>query len=67
MLSAPTAKRNIMFLDRAALMILQKNPRIGTLSKLPVDPKLSAACDAGTIELFNGSWLVNMIKMIESI
>lgn len=39
---------------------------ISTVSRLPVDPKLAAACDAGIIELFDGSWLDNMIKMIES-
>lgn len=26
------------------------------LAKLPIDPKISAACDAGMIELFDGSW-----------
>lgn len=26
------------------------------LAKLPVDPKISAACDAGMIELFDGNW-----------
>ena len=27
------------------------------LGRLPVDPKLAAACDKGMIELFNGDWL----------
>ncbi len=39
---------------------------IKSVAKLPVDAKLSAACDAGKIELFNGDWLDNMITMIES-
>lgn len=26
------------------------------LAKLPIDPKISAACDAGMIELFDGDW-----------
>jgi len=26
------------------------------LAKLPIDPKISAACDAGMIELFDGNW-----------
>ena len=26
------------------------------LARLPVDPKISAACDKGTIELFDGDW-----------
>ena len=27
------------------------------IGKLPIDPKLAAACDAGLIELFEGDWL----------
>lgn len=27
------------------------------LAKLPIDPKISAACDRGMIELFDGNWL----------
>ncbi|MBR3692512.1 MAG: Mrp/NBP35 family ATP-binding protein [Clostridia bacterium] len=27
------------------------------IGKLPIDPKLAAACDAGLIELFDGNWL----------
>lgn len=39
---------------------------VKTISKLPIDPKLSAACDAGMIELFDGNWLDNMIEIIKS-
>jgi Mrp family chromosome partitioning ATPase len=27
------------------------------LAKLPIDPAIAAACDAGEIELFKGNWL----------
>lgn len=40
--------------------------KVSSISRLPVDPKLAAACDSGMIEQFNGNWLDNMIKMIES-
>ncbi len=30
------------------------------IGKLPMDPKLAAACDAGMIELFEGDWLDDM-------
>lgn len=30
---------------------------IATYARLPINPKLSAACDKGMIELFDGSWL----------
>ncbi len=26
------------------------------LAKLPIDPKISAACDAGMVEMFEGDW-----------
>ncbi len=39
---------------------------IKTVAKLPIDPRLTAACDAGKIELFDGPWLDNIIEMIES-
>lgn len=38
---------------------------INTVSKLPIDPKLAAACDSGMIEMFEGDWLDHMIHIIE--
>lgn len=40
---------------------------IDTVSRLPINPKLAAACDKGMIELFEGDWLNNMADKIESI
>ncbi len=39
---------------------------ISTIAKLPIDPKLAAACDSGTIESFAGNWLDNIIKLTEN-
>ncbi|MDD2190879.1 MAG: Mrp/NBP35 family ATP-binding protein [Eubacteriales bacterium] len=39
---------------------------ISTIAKLPIDPKLAAACDSGMIELFDGNWLDNIMKLLES-
>ena len=36
------------------------------LAKLPIDPKISAACDKGMIELFDGDWFDNISKILES-
>lgn len=33
-------------------------------AKLPIDPKLAAAVDGGTIEAFEGNWLDDMVKEI---
>lgn len=35
------------------------------LAKLPIDPKISAACDRGVIELFEGNWLDGVAKLLE--
>lgn len=37
------------------------------LGKLPMDPKLAAACDKGAIELFEGDWLDSAADLIESL
>ena len=34
------------------------------LGRIPIDPKLSAACDAGLIELFEGDWLDAALKAV---
>ena len=38
---------------------------ISTVCRLPINPKLAAACDAGMIELFEGDWLDDMVKTVE--
>ncbi|TJX14560.1 Mrp/NBP35 family ATP-binding protein [Tissierella creatinini] len=35
------------------------------LAKLPIDPKISAACDKGMIELFDGDWLEDLAELLE--
>ena len=40
---------------------------IDTVAKLPMDSKLTAACDAGTIELFDGNWLDSLADKIEKL
>ena len=37
------------------------------LGKLPMEPKLAAACDKGAIELFEGDWLDAAADLIESL
>ena len=35
------------------------------LAKIPIEPKISAACDKGMIELFDGNWLDQVSKLLE--
>ena len=41
--------------------------KIDSVSKLPINPKLAAACDKGMIELFEGDWLDKLADKIEKI
>jgi len=45
---------------------IAKKFNVKTVAKLPIDPRFSAACDAGMIELFEGTWLDEMIKKLKS-
>ena len=38
---------------------------IDTVCRLPINPKLAAACDKGTIELFEGDWLDALSAKLE--
>ena len=40
---------------------------LDVLGKLPIDPKLAAACDRGMIEFFEGDWLADAVKKVESL
>lgn len=40
------------------------NYNLKVLEKLPIDPKISAACDKGMIELFDGKWFDSVAKIL---
>lgn len=40
---------------------------IQKIARLPIDPKLAAACDKGMIELFEGAWLDDIADTIENL
>ncbi len=39
---------------------------IKTVAKLPIEPRLASLCDSGAIEQFEGDWLNELFKNIES-
>ncbi len=41
-----------------------KEYNIPNTARLPMNPKLAAACDAGMIELFDGDWLDSMVNAV---
>ena len=40
---------------------------VETVCRIPINPKLAAACDAGLIELYEGDWLDELSGKIESL
>ena len=44
---------------------IAKKHKLKVLAKLPIAPKISAACDKGMIELFEGDWLNPVAKILE--
>jgi len=46
---------------------IAKQYNIEVLGKIPMEPRLAAACDAGMIELFEGTWLAPVEKMLEEL
>jgi len=44
---------------------IAKKHGIPAVARLPIDPKLAAACDKGVIELFDGAWLDGMLSHLE--
>ena len=44
---------------------IAKKHGIPAVARLPMDPKLAAACDKGMIELFDGNWLDGMLSHLE--
>ena len=59
-------KRHNLFGDSHIEKVAKENG-IETVCRIPINPKLAAACDAGLIELYEGDWLNELTKKIESL
>jgi len=44
---------------------IAKAHNLEVLARMPIDPKIAAACDKGMIELFDNNWLDNVANMLE--
>lgn len=60
----PDCGKEISVFGQSRIEDIAGQNQIGTVSKLPIDPKIAAACDGGMIELFEGPWLDNMAGML---
>lgn len=61
----PDCGKKISLFGESRMEEVGKEYGVEVLGKLPVDPKLAKACDAGAIELFEGNWLDGTADIIE--
>lgn len=66
-ITCPECKKQINVFGESHIEEIAEKHNITTISKLPINPKIAAACDKGMIELFDGDWLNNMADMLEKI
>ena len=57
-------KEHKIFGDSHIEEIAEKH-NLKVLAKLPIDPKISVACDKSMIELLDGNWFEPVAKILE--
>ena len=63
-IACPDCGKRIYLFGESHIDGIADKHHIQTVIKLPVDPRLSRACDTGMIELFEGSWLDSLLEQI---
>lgn len=61
-IACPDCGKEIHMFGKSHMNEIAERHGIQTVARLPIDSKLAAACDAGMIELFDGSWLDGVMK-----
>lgn len=62
----PDCGKKINVFGESKLEEVAKGYGLDILGRLPIDPKLAAACDKGAIELYSGDWLDSASDKIEN-
>ncbi len=63
----PDCDKKINVFGESKIEETAKDLNLNVLGRIPIDPKLSAACDRGMIELFEGSWLDQAAEKISEL
>ncbi|MEG1524581.1 MAG: Mrp/NBP35 family ATP-binding protein [Clostridia bacterium] len=63
--TCPDCGKQILVFGESHIDALAKKYNIPSVARLPMDPALTRACDAGVIELFEGDWLNKMFEHVE--
>lgn len=63
-ITCPDCGKEIHVFGESHIDEIAKKHGVETVARMPIDPKLAAACDAGTIESFNGAWLDGVLEKL---
>lgn len=62
----PDCGKHISIFGESHIEEIAAKHNIPVLARIPVNPKLAAAVDKGAIELFEGDWLDNAVKILKN-
>lgn len=63
-ITCPDCGKEIHVFGKSHIDEIAKKHGVETVARMPIDPALAAACDAGTIESFNGAWLDGVLEKL---
>lgn len=63
-ITCPDCGKEIHIFGESHIDEIAQKHGVETVARMPIDPKLAAACDAGTIESFNGTWLDGVLEKL---
>lgn len=63
-ITCPDCGKEIHVFGESHIDEIAKKHGVETVARMPIDPRLAAACDAGTIESFNGTWLDGVLEKL---
>ena len=63
-ITCPDCGKEIRVFGESHIDEIAQKYGVDTVAKLPIDPALAAACDAGTIENFTGTWLDGVLAKV---
>ena len=65
--TCPDCGKQIKVFGESHIDEIAKSKDLPVLGRIPFDPKLTAACDAGMLELFEGDWLKDAEALLEKL
>lgn len=66
-ITCPDCGKQIRVFGESHIDEIAKKYGVETVARLPIDPALAAACDAGTIEQFSGDWLDGVLEKLTAV